>query len=347
MKSREISKTKERITDAAIAEAKPRLVAPGTVLFSFKLSVGKVSVTQVPLYTNEAIAALYIRRPDELDTQYLARALVSLNFRGDGNRAVMGMTLNRPMLEAIRIPLPPLPEQRRIASILDQAADAKVAAEDMVTGVDELIASRYIELFEVGYSWPEELVGEMLEIPLRNGVSPSTNGSYTGEVLTLSAVTQGRFDPDARKTALFERPLGGNSVKQGELLICRGNGNRNLVGRGEIATESMHDVGFPDTMIAARFRPTQLAAAYVQSVWHRPNVRRQIDAGARTTNGTFKVNQQTLESIVIPVPPLDLQSQFGEFVDHATELRAAYVLRARLLDELFASLQHRAFTGQL
>ena len=63
LKTKRIQRTRERITDCAVTECHPFLVEPGTLLLSFKLSLGKVAIAGVPLYTNEAIAALPFRKP--------------------------------------------------------------------------------------------------------------------------------------------------------------------------------------------------------------------------------------------------------------------------------------------
>src|SRR5689334_3294562 len=70
-----IRTTKEKITDSAVNESGCRQVSPGTLLLSFKLSIGKVSVSDIPLYTNEAIAALTIKDRGKIDPSFLYWAL--------------------------------------------------------------------------------------------------------------------------------------------------------------------------------------------------------------------------------------------------------------------------------
>ena len=112
-----LSATAEQITDLAVRETSPRLCEPGTVLFSFKLSIGKVGIAQIPLYTNEAIAAFVPLEAKTLLNEYLFHALQYFGSNLEGQRAVMGQTLNKASLSQITIPLPPLDEQRRIAAI--------------------------------------------------------------------------------------------------------------------------------------------------------------------------------------------------------------------------------------
>jgi type I restriction enzyme S subunit len=150
-----LSRTKEFITDHAIDHCRMRQIPPGTVLFSFKLSIGKVAITEELLCTNEAIAALPIKDSEEVDTSYLYHALRLVSGRISGNRAAKGETLNKSSLALIDIPLPPFDEQLRIATALDcveqQIARHLEAASELsglyaVSGVELLgMSGRVVE----------------------------------------------------------------------------------------------------------------------------------------------------------------------------------------------------------
>ena len=76
----------------------------------------------------------------------------------------------------------------------------------------------------------------------------------------------------------------------------------------------MKDMVFPDTMIATRIKQEQIILPYLRVAWNQPSTRKQIEASAKTTNGTFKINQTTLGNIKLLVPPLELQQEFADFV---------------------------------
>jgi type I restriction enzyme S subunit len=116
-----LKNTKETITEKAIKECNCKIIPDNTVLFSFKLSIGKVGITGVPMYTNEAIAAFPIKNGSKLDTKYLYYALRSADHSIGSNKAVMGKTLNKEQLKKINIPLPPIEDQKHIVKLLDQA----------------------------------------------------------------------------------------------------------------------------------------------------------------------------------------------------------------------------------
>ena len=76
-------------------------------------------------------------------------------------------------------------------------------------------------------------------------------------------------------------------------------------------------------------------------------MRKQVESLARTTNGTFKVNQTMLEGIAFVAPPLPLQREFARRVSAVEKLKTAQRASLAEFDALFASLQHRAFRGEL
>ena len=255
-------------------------------------------------------------------------------------------------MPASRIPLPALADQKRIAGILDAADALRTKRREALAQLDTLIQSTFHDMFGDPVTnpmgWDERTLGELAQDSFRNGLSPSTKGTVDGEVLTLSAITRGRFDFAAKKSASFDKqPSPSQRLSTDTFLICRGNGNRRLVGSGAYPDRSSNRVCFPDTMIGVTIGPSVLAAAYLQNMWRSRRVRSQIERGARTTNGTHKVNQRLLSSIVFPVPPANLQRRFAIIAESVEHQKASQRAHLAELDTLFASLQSRAFQGDL
>lgn len=163
-----LTASKEHLSDAG-AQFVP-LVPAGTLLMSFKLSVGRTAIAGIDLRTNEAIAA-FTNLVEDLDVRYLGHALQVHDWgNGDGsNDKLMGLTLNKAKLSAARIPLPPLDEQKRIVAKLD-LAQTDVSRLTQVVDTREnrvgslsaqLIDSQYLRLPE---SVPTLQLGEVAEI---------------------------------------------------------------------------------------------------------------------------------------------------------------------------------------
>jgi type I restriction enzyme S subunit len=294
----------------------------------------------------------HVLRPTSLiELAYLCRVLENY----DVTPFVTGTTrgkLTKAGASEIVIPLPPLAEQRRIAEVLDRAEALRAKRRAALAQLDSLTQSLFLDLFGDPATnpkgWPMVSLESVLSIPLHNGLSPSKSGKVNANVLTLSAITGNRFDATAWKTSTFmSRPPANQSVSELDFLICRGNGNVHMVGKGYFPSEAMPEMTFPDTMIAARISPERIERAFLQHVWNSSAVRKQVESVARTTNGTFKVNQPSLEGIQFVSPPIPLQREFARRVTAVEALKTAQRASLAELDALFATLQHHAFKGEL
>jgi type I restriction enzyme S subunit len=235
---------------------------------------------------------------------------------------------------------------------LDQAEALRAKRRHALAQLDTLIQSIFLDLFgdpaTNAKGWSTAFLNDLLAMPLRNGLSPSNSGGVKAKVLTLSAITGDAFRADAWKEAPFQSiPPLDQRVDAADLLICRGNGNARLVGKGYFPPCDMLALTFPDTMIAARVSGDRVAPDFLQVLWNGSSIRRQIESLARTTNGTFKINQTMLESIRLIAPPLPLQREFAAQVSAVERLKAAQRASLAKLDALFASLQHRSFRGEI
>jgi type I restriction enzyme S subunit len=345
----------DHITERAVAESTTAFVEPGAVLICIRSGVLAhtlpVAINRVRVTLNQDLKALVCGR--ELLPAYLARFLKW--YSPQLLQTVRGTTAHNLSMDVVRqieVPLPTLPEQKRIAAILDAADALRAKRRESIEQLDSLIQATFLEMFGDPVTnprgWPRTTLGEIAGDTFRNGLSPSTKGTHQGEVLTLSAITSGRFRFEERKAAVFDRaPAASQCVTPGTFLICRGNGNKSLVGVGVFPDVSAADVCFPDTMIGATVDARGVTAAYLQSVWNMQGVRQQIEAGARTTNGTYKINQQLLAAVAMPLPPLDLQTRFASNVESIEQQKARLKAHLAELDTLFASLQSRAFNGEL
>lgn len=250
----------------------------------------------------------FIRRPS-------FRALCKANFSGSAGQ----QRVPKSYLKKVQLVLPPLNEQRRIVALLDRAAEIRRRAEAARAKARTIIPALFLDTFGDPATnpkrWPIVTVADLQHAELRNGISPSRSGKIPGTVLTLSAITRGAFDASAVKESTFAAPLAEQqSVSRKLFLICRGNGNRELVGQGAYPTSDMPEIAFPDTMIALRTTETEIVPEFLSAVWSSDHVRGQIHSAAKTTNGTFKISQSSIAQFSFPLPPFMLQAAFAEQV---------------------------------
>jgi len=346
-----------RIGERKKSELARHQVREGDVLFARRGDVGRfavVSEQESGWICGTGCLRVRLNTPD-VHSAFLAHYFGRSEVKEWLLREAKGTTmpnLNTSILRKLPLVLPPLAEQRRIAAILDQTESLRVKRRHALAQLDTLTQSLFLDLFgdpaTNAKSWNTVFLYDLLALPLRNGLSPSNSGAVKAKVLTLSAITGDTFRADAWKEAPFQSvPPLDQRVDAADLLICRGNGNIQLVGKGYFPPCDMPDLTFPDTMIAARISSDCIVPRFLQVLWNGSSVRRQIESLARTTNGTFKVNQTILESIRLVAPSLPLQCEFATQVSTVERLKAAQRVSLVKLDALFASLQHRAFRGEL
>lgn len=121
MNSKYIDSTNEKITSlAARTKFKDNIVPKGSLIMSFKLSIGKTSILRVPAYHNEAIVSFKFMKYENPIKNFLFQFIGYLTKFAKSNSAVKGKTLNKSSIQNMLIPFPPIKEQKRIVEKLDK-----------------------------------------------------------------------------------------------------------------------------------------------------------------------------------------------------------------------------------
>jgi len=287
----------------------------------------------------------------ELDPRYLVYYLRQERIRKDGERKMTGSAGQRRVpehfLANLNIPLPPLPEQRRIAEILDKADALRAKRRAALAQLDTLTQSIFLDMFGDPATnpkgWPVHKIEEVAEIV--SGATPRTeNDSYwDGDVnwvtpKELSGV-EGMYigATERRITREGLESCAASILSPGSVLFS----SRAPIGHTAICIAPMAtNQGFKSFVP----RPHLLEPHFLL-FWLR--LRRSFLEGLGT-GATFKeVSKAVVARIELCVPPFDLQSQFAQRVVALDRIRSVQRTDRRQLEALFASLQHRAFRGEL
>lgn len=119
-----ISNTKETLSDSAVAESGIKKIPANTVIMSFKLSLGKVAITEKEMYSNEAIMAFIDKGVEKISPEYLYYLLRAKDWSKRTNKAVMGATLNKATLSTIKIQLHEYDNQLEIVNMLNRVSSS-------------------------------------------------------------------------------------------------------------------------------------------------------------------------------------------------------------------------------
>lgn len=354
MKQAVIDSTTDYISAEGLANSATSIVPPGSILLVVRSGILAHSfpIAQVakPVAFNQDIKAVTPISGDVVPDYlywFLRSQSPNVVTRGVKKGATVH-SVQSGFIENLLVPMHPREKQRRIVDLLARAEGIVRLRREAQRKAAELIPAIFIDMFgdpaTNSKGWPIRQLGDLLEMPLRNGISPARSGRHSARVLTLSAITRGQFDQTAVKTALFTDPVAeSDEVCASDFLICRGNGNKSLVGAGCFPNRDMRGVAFPDTAIAVRPNRSLLAPRFLAGLWSTALVRRQIDAIAKTTNGTFKINQTGIAGIRLVVPPMSDQLRFNSSVQAIDSLSMHQADALTKATAAFAALLSRAF----
>lgn len=355
------SRTAEEVRGADIGSNK-QIVNTGTLLVcKINPRINRIWIVgnhQTRILASTEWIALDVH--SQLDTKYVSfylqnehvRRYLAENASGVGGSL---MRIRPAVLGSLTLPIPPLAEQCRIVAEIDkQFTRLDTASFDCAQLSFRLRALRSLALKPLVVGHPPRPLASLLSDPLANGRSVPTakSGEQSFDVLKLTAVRDGRIDLDQAKPGAWSQDNASRFVvRRGDFLIVRGNGSRNLVGRGGVVGEVSKPVAYPDTLIRARFNEDLVHLPFLVAVWNSKFVRQQIETTARTTAGIYKINQQDLERLIIPMPDLELQKElFTDWSDRESILWSVHVTTDRTntrIGRLRQAILAKAFSGQL
>ena len=180
-----VSVSKEKITDKAVISSNMKIISEGTLLMSFKLTLGRTAFAGCDLFTNEAIASLPIKDETVLNKHFLKYALATIDLEKEVDNAVKGKTLNKQKLKNLEIPFPKLEEQKRIVAKIDNLfakIDKAISlTEESLKQAKNLLPSVLKEVFEKGKAdgWEEKMLTEICEKIFAGGDKPKDYFSKT------------------------------------------------------------------------------------------------------------------------------------------------------------------------
>lgn len=337
-----ISQTRECITDDAITRTGIKKVPKDTLLMSFKLSLGKVAITATDIYTNEAIMAFIDKEKYDVDIHYMYHYFQAIDWTIGTNKAVKGVTLNKIVLSEKVIELPPINIQHEIAERMDNLNAVTKNLQHQLTLLDELVKSRFIELFGDPVTnpkgWKTNLLKNLGE--LNRGVSKHRprndpellNGSYplvqTGDVSNADTYIK-EYSSTYSEVGLKQSRM----WSKGTLCITIA---ANIAKTGILT----FDACFPDSVVG--FIPgEQTNQIYIH---HWFSFFQRILEEQAPQSAQKNINLQILGNLSVMLPPLALQNEFTAFVEQADKsklvlrqlLEKQQTLKAALMQEYFS-----------
>jgi len=292
---------------------------------------------------------IQITKQKELNCQYLyyfMRGYVEKLRRMSIGGIIKYIKLN--YLTEAEIPLPPLDEQIRIATILTRAEALIAKRKESINALDELLKSTFLEMFgdpvrnEKG--WKKKRIDEIANTRLgKMRDKKFITGNHLKNYLGNSNVRWFSFDfGDLEQMDFNEGEQIKFSLQYGDLLVCEGG----EVGRCAIWKCQKEDIYFQKALHRVRIDIKQIKQEYLQYVF----IRYSMFGGFKNVTSKATIAHLTGEKLKetnIPIPPITLQNQFAAIVEKVESLKAKYNQSLIELQNLYGSLSQRAFKGEL
>jgi type I restriction enzyme S subunit len=247
---------------------------------------------------------------------------------------------------------PSLPEQQRIAAILQKADHLRRLRRYACRLSHTYLQSVFLEMFGDPFSNPKGWEIDSLDrilLETKNGFGQRFDYSPQGTiVLRIRDVSAGLIDySDPRRMIINLANIKDYRLEDGDLLFVRVNGNPELVGRVAVFEEQGEEILFSDHLIRAKVDRKLVEPTYLSEVLNSSYGHRQTRNVVITTAGQFTINRTGLSTIKIPYPPIKLQQRFLSIYHNFVIMNLKQKESERQSEHLFQSLLHRAFQGEL
>jgi type I restriction enzyme S subunit len=286
----------------------------------------------------------------DIDIRYLRHYLqqdVVGNWLKHNAKGVTMLNLNTAIIRGLPFVYPPLPEQRRIAAILDKADALRAKRREVIAKLDQLLQSVFLEMFGDPVmnpkGWPRATIGSIATF-----ITSGSRGwaKYYADVGTkfirIQNLVNGELDMedcayvDAPASAEARRTL----VQEGDVLVSITAD----LGRTAVVPKGLGPAHINQHI--AILRLSGVNSSYVSHFLASPGGRIQFDSLNRSAVKAG-LNFDDLKSLVVLLPPTEVQNKYLSRLEAIKQLRRSSEVELESLNRLSLSLQHRAFAGAL
>lgn len=343
----------DRVPESELGDFQKRVtLRKGDVLMTCVGTIGRAAVwlNERPVVFFRSVAI--IRPKQFLLPEYLEYVIRSADFQLELRRRTKqssqgGVYLKD--LKAVPISVPPLAEQEQIVKLLNEADELRKLRDQADHRTANLVPALFHEMFGDPFkkttSWPSLRLGEIVN--LGSGATPSKKNpdfwnGRTPWVSPKDMKAQEIIDAeDHVSESAFEKTNLELIPEDTVLIVVRGMILAHTVPirlcRVPVAINQDMKALLPKQLIKAEFLRWSLQAQHAHL----------LNQVSTASHGTKKLDSENLRAVTIPVPPLPLQKEFAQRVAEIHGLEADQVASRGRLEDLFQSLLHRAFEGEL
>lgn len=346
-----ITKARQYITDEAIQNSATNIVPKGNILLVTRTGVGKVAIAGVDICISQDFTGLELDKTkvDEWYLLYYLRSQEEALTSQQRGATIQGIT--RDVVETLKIPLPPLTEQKRIASLLARADRLRHLRRTAHELGESLLQSVFLQMIYYSETkWEQALVEDLVK-KKNNAIRTGPFGSQllhsefteSGDVLVLGIDNAVQNDFSWGKPRYITREkyeeLKRYTVFPGDLIITIMATN----GRVAVVPDNIPLAINTKHLCCITLEQKICLPKFLQAcLLYHPAVLKQMGGSER---GAVMpgLNMEIIKNLVVPVPPLSLQEEFVSVVARVESLRGKLSEGERQVEGLFESLLAESF----
>lgn len=328
--------------------ADARLCEPGDFVLGIRASIGEKVLADAVYCLGRGVAGLRPRPAlhDRWLWHWISYASHELAQRG---RGATFKQVNKSDVNSWKIPLPPIDEQRRIAAVLDAAEALRTKRGQALARLDDLPRAVFHDMFgepSIDSAWPKVCLLDVCRSKGEYGANVPA-ADFDGRKPRYLRITDIRSDGTLTDEAVgpggTEGQWRSKMLNPGDILFARSGAT---VGKAFLVRDEDPPLVFAGYLI--RFAPDQkrILPEFMYQCTKTEKYRNWV-ATAATTVAQPNINASKYGQLELLLPPMELQRQFVSAVERIRRHRTALGASSRALDTLFASLQQRAFRGEL
>ncbi|HCA4900498.1 restriction endonuclease subunit S [Acinetobacter baumannii] len=297
-----------------------------------------------------------ILRPNTklVDPRYFANYFQTKKYRQIISSLAAGANINNlrnEHLDDLEILLPPLSEQRRIASILDKADELRQKRQQAIEKLDQLLQATFIDMFGDPVSnpkgWDIFKSKSLFQDPPRIG----TTTPAKGEGIPVVRVGElGQFSinfKECGRVQISESDFKKYELKNGDLVLARAIGSKNQLGKCSYFSEYFEPVCIDSHVMRLRPDSKKMHPLWFYFLLSSDQGKKILQSKGGATAVQFNINSAQANDLDIALPPLIEQTKFVEIANKILKNKESHIRALEANTLLFSALQNQAFSGTL
>tara|TARA_R110002126_G_scaffold208042_2_gene354992 strand:- start:9195 stop:10394 length:1200 start_codon:yes stop_codon:yes gene_type:complete len=336
-------------------ELKRSQIQEGDVLLTIAGTIGRTAIVKninEPLNCNQAVALIRLGKSD-IDKDYLCKYLSSNSAQNQYNRGKVSATISNLSLTQIRklkIPLPKLEIQKKIAAILDEADKIRTLNKELIIKYDALTQSLFLEMFGNPFA------GENIE-PLKENVKIIGGYAFKSKdfvkdgipLIKIGTVNKGYFEIDnfSFLPKEFLEKYSKWIVRPNDILMSlTGTVGKNDYGNVEVSDSTFLEYFLNQRVAKLEPNNEKYLKGFLLGLFSNLKTKTmltKISRGVRQAN----ISNRDIENLQMIVPPLKMQKKYIDSIELIKNQKQQVQVAAQKSEDLFNSLLQKAFKGEL